>query len=62
MNKALRVVAGLLAIFVCLPIWLSLLYGILIRVDASDVMWLLYWVYVPISVLVTYIVRLIDEK
>ena len=32
---------------VILPIWLYLLYRILQAVEATNVMWLLYWLYIP---------------
>jgi hypothetical protein len=41
--------AGVLTALFVLPLWYCLLYGILQRVGASDLMWVLYWVYLPIG-------------
>lgn len=49
MNKA-RVISALLSLFVSLPIWFWLIYQILLRVDASELMFFLFWVYVPVTV------------
>ena len=52
------------AFIVVTPIWLYLLYQIFMRVNASELMWFLYWVYVP-NVIVAAIVsftRILLEK
>jgi len=41
----------LLTIFIGAPIWYYLLYRILEAVNASELMWFLYWVYVPVALL-----------
>jgi hypothetical protein len=47
-NKSrLGCVNALVSIFVVGPIWWWLLYQILKRVEASELMWFLFWVYVP---------------
>jgi hypothetical protein len=48
----MKVVGAMCWVFVVMPIWLYLLYQILERVNASDVMWLLYWVYLPVGLFV----------
>lgn len=48
MNKA---IAGILQIFVTLPIWFYLLYQILVRVQATELMFFLFWVYFPVGIL-----------
>lgn len=45
----MKAVAGLVALFVVMPLWYWLMYQILVRVDASELMWFLFWVYVPAS-------------
>lgn len=42
---------GLVGIFVSVPIGLYLQYKILSMVHATDVMWLLFWVNVPVLIL-----------
>lgn len=48
--KALNTVVGLLVLFVVTPIWYYLVYHILKRVNASELMWFLYWIYVPVGI------------
>lgn len=48
--NSVRTIAGLLVIFIVAPIWYYLLYRVLEGVNASSVMWLLYWVYVPVAI------------
>jgi hypothetical protein len=49
--KAAKVIVGLLAVFVSMPIGLYLQYKILSLVQATDVMWLLFWINIPVLVL-----------
>ena len=59
-NK-MKKIAGLLALFVTLPIWYYLLYKILLAVNASELMWFLFWVYFPASILVNTLVTLTKD-
>jgi hypothetical protein len=52
MKTALAVFAALGTIFLTLPIWFFLLYKILQAVNASDLMWFLYWIYAPASLFI----------
>lgn len=58
--KALRAIGGITALLITLPIWFFLLYRILQAVNASELMWFLYWIYVPASVVVGLIGKLVD--
>jgi hypothetical protein len=60
MSKA-KVFATLLAMFISLPIWFYLLYKILEAVQASELMWFLYWVYLPVNIFITLVVKLSSE-
>lgn len=51
----------ILQIGITLPIWFYLLYKILAAVQATDLMWFLYWVYVPVGLLVQVLSRLLDQ-
>jgi hypothetical protein len=66
MRKAIGFIEGALGLCVVMPIWYYLLYQILARVDASDLMWFLYAVYVPVGIFVSVIARvaktLADEE
>ena len=59
--KKSKILAGALAIFVVLPIWLYLLYYILSAVQASQLAWFLYWVYVPVALFVSFVTKLTEE-
>jgi hypothetical protein len=48
----MKFLLGFTAVFITLPIWFYLLYKILVAVGASDLMWFLYWAYVPFSLFV----------
>lgn len=52
MKIALAVFTACAALFLTLPIWFYLLFKILQAVNASDLMWFLYWIYAPVSMLV----------
>ena len=43
-----------------LPVWLFLMYKVLAAVGASDLMWFLFWLYVPLSVGLHVISRMIQ--
>jgi len=59
--EKLRIVNGLMALFVTLPIWFYLLYQLLSAVGASELSWFLYWIYVPVTMLVTFIAKLLTD-
>lgn len=54
-------IAGILAVLVSTPIWYYLVYQILMRVNASELMWFLFWIYVPASILVQVLARMADK-
>lgn len=58
----IKVIKGVLATLVTLPIWLYLLYKVLETNGASDLMWFLYWVYLPASFVVHAIMSIEDKK
>ena len=55
-------VAGVLSLFVVLPIWYFLLYRILEAVNAAELTWFLYWVYIPASLLASALVKLSGKE
>ena len=61
MKSALSGIAALLALFITFPIWYYLLYKILDAVNATDLMWFLYIVYVPASFLISAIAQLVKS-
>lgn len=58
----LREVAAIIAVFITLPIWFFLLYKILVKVDASELMFFLYWIYLPFSIFVGVVSKLATKE
>jgi len=56
-----RKVTAVLGVFVYLPIWLYLMYQIMLKVQATELMWFLFWIYVPVTILVNMLVKLTEE-
>ena len=52
-----------IAACVTLPIWFYLMYKILEMIQATELMWFLFWVYIPFSIIV-FVMKsvIIDEK
>ena len=59
--KALRIITGLLAVLLTLPITIWLQYQILKRVDASELMWFLFWVNVPVMILIQSVAKIAEK-
>lgn len=58
----MKVIAGILALFVTLPIWFFLFYKILEAVNASELMWFLFWIYVPVSIIISVISKIAEDN
>lgn len=50
--KTAQLLRGALVTLIAAPIWFYVLYQILTAIHATDVTWLLFWVYVPVDVLI----------
>lgn len=59
--KTASLIAGLMALFVTLPIWFYLMYYLLVAVTASDLAFFLFWVYVPITVFIHVIAKIAES-
>lgn len=57
----MKAVTGLVGLFVSMPLWYWLMYQVLVRVDASELMWFLFWVYVPVNLFVSAVAKLVDK-
>lgn len=57
----MKVLATVTAVFITLPIWFYLLYKILVAVNATDLMWFLYYAYIPFTIFVALAVRVFDD-
>jgi hypothetical protein len=60
--NVMKTIAGMVALFVTLPIWLYLLYKVLEYVHASELMWFLYWAYIPATILVQVTAKMATDK
>lgn len=58
----MKKISSILGLFIVAPIWYYLLYSILQRVDASELMWFLYWAYIPVALLVGIINKIVEQK
>jgi hypothetical protein len=60
--NALKVICGLVIIFITLPIWFYLLYKILVIVNATDLMWFLYYIYVPFTIFASVLAKIVEKS
>lgn len=58
----MKIICTLLWLFVSMPIWYFLQYQILVRVNATELMFFLFWVYLPVTVFATVIAKLAEES
>jgi len=68
-KKAVESVSvGLSCFFVALqflvvtPIWYYLLYNVLVRVQATELMMFLFWVYIPASLVTGILAKIVEKK
>lgn len=54
--------SSLLSVFVTLPIWYYLIFSILVAINASQLQWFLYWVYVPVGLFVAVATKLVQDQ
>ncbi len=59
--SSIKLAVNLLVVLVSLPIWYYLLYKILQAVNATDLMWFLYWIYLPVGIVTKFISDLIKD-
>jgi len=57
----MKAVAAILGLFITMPIWFFLLYRILEAINASELTWFLYWVYVPVGIIVGVLSKVAEE-
>lgn len=58
--KAFKFFSASVALFVTMPIWYYLVYSILKMVNATDIMWFLFWIYVPAGIGTQIILKLAE--
>ncbi|HKW15636.1 MAG TPA: hypothetical protein VJS69_14205 [Candidatus Krumholzibacteria bacterium] len=57
----MKLAVSLIALFIGAPIWYYLLYKILVSVQATELMWFLYWIYAPVGILLGTVNKLIES-
>ncbi len=60
--KAAKIIAGILGVFVVMPIWYYLVYQLLVRTNATELMWFLYWVYLPVGIFVAILNKVVEAN
>ena len=58
----MKTIVGIVGFLVVIPIWYWLLYQVLARVNATELMWFLYWAYIPAHIFVGVVERILDGK
>jgi hypothetical protein len=59
----MKAAAGaVLILFISLPIWFYLLYQVLVTVNATPLMWFLYWVYIPATFIGAFFGKLYNKE
>lgn len=50
-----------IGLFVTLPLWFAMLYGILLAIDAQPWLWVIFWTYVPITFILTTLAKIVEQ-
>ena len=56
-GENMKTAAALITVFITLPVWFYILYQILTAINASELTWFLYWVYIPFSLFVSFTIN-----
>jgi hypothetical protein len=59
--KKVQIISGVLSVLVVIPIWYYLFYKILCAVQATELMWFLFWVYIPFAVISQILSRIVEK-
>jgi len=65
MKKVVSSIVALLGVFVAMPIWLFLLYSILVAIQPDRLVWFLYIAYIPVEICIALfiaIVRILENQ
>ena len=60
--KKLVIVKSLVALLITIPIWFYLLHSILVAINATDLQFFLFWVYVPFAIFVHLVRSYLDAE
>jgi hypothetical protein len=58
----MKIAVNFIAMLIVMPIWWYLMYKILQGVNASELMWFLFWIYIPSSLIVRVLQTLIERE
>lgn len=58
--KAIKLMTVIIQLLISLPIWYYLMYKILQSVNASELMWFLYWIYLPVGIVSAVILKIVE--
>ena len=58
----MKLLTALLACLITMPIWFYLLHVILTAINANELTWFLYWVYIPVSLFVSVMSKHLESK
>lgn len=58
----MKYVSGIISTLIVMPIWYYLFYKILVAIEASELMFFLYWIYLPAGILIKVIDTVIRES
>jgi hypothetical protein len=58
----MKIVRTVISVFLITPISIYLYYKVMVAINATELMWFLWWAYVPFSILVLTLTLLIEEK
>ena len=59
--KAMKAIYGVVSLIIVMPIWYYLLYKLLESTQATQLEWFLFWVYVPVGLLMASLQKIIES-
>ena len=60
--KAFSTISGILTVFIQMPIWWYLLYKVLEASHATELMWFLFWIYVPFGLFTGIVAKMVQKQ
>lgn len=60
--KAAFIVGAGVSLFITLPVWLFLQYKILELIGATELMWFLFWCYVPLVFIMAIVSKIAEAE
>lgn len=57
----IKIITGVLSVCLTIPIWLYLFYKVMVMVQATELMWFLFWIYVPVVIVVSALKMVVED-